>query len=180
VNCIGFVCAAQTRKKAADTTAKGRTMALYEHIIIVRQDVSTAQVETLTEELSAIITDNGGSVEKVEQWGLRTLAYRIKKNRKGHYVLMNIDAPSAAVVEMERLERINEDIIRILTILVEELEEGPSAMLRSRDERDDRRGRGGDRGGDRRPRRDDRPRVDAPRGDAPADKKPAEAAGDAA
>jgi small subunit ribosomal protein S6 len=155
-------------------------MALYEHIIIVRQDVSTAQVETLTEELSAIITDNGGSVEKVEQWGLRTLAYRIKKNRKGHYVLMNIDAPSAAVVEMERLERINEDIIRILTIRVEELEEGPSAMLRSRDERDDRRGRGGDRGGDRRPRRDDRPRVDAPRGDAPADKKPAEAAGDAA
>jgi len=155
-------------------------MALYEHTIIVRQDVSTAQVETLTEELSAIITDNGGSVEKVEQWGLRTLAYRIKKNRKGHYVLMNIDAPSAAVVEMERLERINEDIIRILTIRVEELEEGPSAMLRSRDERDDRRGRGGDRGGDRRPRRDDRPRDDAPRKEAPADEKPAEAAGDAA
>ena len=155
-------------------------MALYEHIIIVRQDVSTAQVETLTEELSAIITDNGGSVEKVEQWGLRTLAYRIKKNRKGHYVLMNIDAPSAAVVEMERLERINEDIIRILTVRVEELEEAPSAMVRSRDERDDRRGRGGDRGGDRRPRRDDRPRDDAPRKEAPADKKPAEVAGDAA
>ncbi|TDI59310.1 MAG: 30S ribosomal protein S6 [Alphaproteobacteria bacterium] len=152
-------------------------MALYEHIIIVRQDVSAAQVETLAEELSAIITENGGSVEKVEQWGLRTLAYRIKKNRKGHYVLMNIDAPSAAVVEMERLERINEDIIRILTIRVEELEEGPSAMLRTRDERDDRRGRRDDRGGDRRPRRDDRPRDDkprdgAPRGDAPA--KPAE------
>jgi len=148
-------------------------MALYEHIIIVRQDVSAAQVETLAEELSTIITENGGSVEKVEQWGLRTLAYRIKKNRKGHYVLMNIDAPSAAVVEMERLERINEDIIRILTIRVEELEEGPSAMLRTRDERDDRRGRRDDR----RPRRDDRPRDDkprdgAPRGDAPA--KPAE------
>jgi len=155
-------------------------MALYEHIIIVRQDVSTAQVETLTEELSAIITDNGGSVEKVEQWGLRSLAYRIKKNRKGHYVLMNIDAPSAAVVEMERLERINEDIIRIMTIRVEELEEGPSAMLRSRDERDDRRGRRDDRGGDRRPRRDDRPRDDAPRGEAPADSTPAEAAGDSA
>ena len=155
-------------------------MALYEHIIIVRQDVSTAQVETLTEELSAIITDNGGSVEKVEQWGLRSLAYRIKKNRKGHYVLMNIDAPSAAVVEMERLESINEDIIRIMTIRVEELEEGPSAMLRSRDERDDRRGRRDDRGGDRRPRRDDRPRDDAPRGEAPADSTPAEAAGDSA
>jgi small subunit ribosomal protein S6 len=167
-------------------TAKGRTMALYEHIFIVRQDVAATAVETLTEELSAIITENGGSVEKVEQWGLRSLAYRIKKNRKGHYVLMNIDAPSAAVVEMERIERINEDIIRILTVRVEELEEGPSAMLRTRDDRDDRRGgRGGDRGGDRRPRRDDSPREDKPREDRPARaEKPAEAApestGDAA
>jgi small subunit ribosomal protein S6 len=147
-------------------------MALYEHVIIVRQDVPAAQVETLAEELSAIITDNGGSVEKVEQWGLRSLAYRIKKNRKGHYLLMNIDAPSAAVVEMERLERINEDIIRILTVRVEELEEGPSAMLRTRDERDDRRGRGGDRGGDRRPRRDDAPRNEAPRTEAPRTEAP--------
>ena len=128
-------------------------MALYEHIIIVRQDVPAAQVETLTEELSGIITENGGSVEKVEQWGLRSLAYRIKKNRKGHYVLMNIDAPSAAVQELERIERINEDIIRIMTIRVEELEEGPSAMLRAREERDDRRPRRDDR---RDNRRDDR------------------------
>ena len=151
-------------------------MALYEHIIIVRQDVPATQVETLTEELSAIITENGGSVEKVEQWGLRSLAYRIKKNRKGHYVLMNIDAPSAAVVEMERIERINEDIIRILTVRVEELEEGPSAMLRTRDDRDDRRGgRGGDRGGDRRPRRDDGPREDKPREDKPREDRPARA-----
>ena len=128
-------------------------MALYEHIIIVRQDVSSAQVESLTEELSALVSENGGSVEKVEQWGLRNLAYRIKKNRKGHYVLLNLDAPAAAVAELERIERINEDIIRIMTIRVEELEEGPSAMLRSRDERDERRGRRDDRG-DRRPRRD--------------------------
>jgi small subunit ribosomal protein S6 len=128
-------------------------MALYEHIIIVRQDVSSAQVESLTEELSALVSENGGSVEKVEQWGLRNLAYRIKKNRKGHYVLLNLDAPAAAVAELERIERINEDIIRIMTIRVEELEEGPSAMLRSSDERDERRGRRDDRG-DRRPRRD--------------------------
>jgi small subunit ribosomal protein S6 len=147
-------------------------MALYEHIIIVRQDVPATQVETLAEELSAIITENGGSVEKVEQWGLRSLAYRIKKNRKGHYVLMNIDAPSAAVVEMERIERINEDIIRILTVRVEELEEGPSAMLRTRDDRDDRRG---GRGGDRRPRRDDGPREDKPREDKPREDRPARA-----
>jgi len=128
-------------------------MALYEHIIIVRQDVSSAQVESLTEELSALVSENGGSVEKVEQWGLRNLAYRIKKNRKGHYVLLNLDAPAAAVAELERIERINEDIIRIMTIRVEELEEGPSAMLRSSDERDERRGRRDDRG-DRRPSRD--------------------------
>jgi small subunit ribosomal protein S6 len=128
-------------------------MALYEHIIIVRQDVSSAQVESLTEELSTLVSENGGSVEKVEQWGLRNLAYRIKKNRKGHYVLLNLDAPAAAVAELERIERINEDIIRIMTIRVEELEEGPSAMLRSSDERDERRGRRDDRG-DRRPRRD--------------------------
>jgi small subunit ribosomal protein S6 len=128
-------------------------MALYEHIIIVRQDVSSAQVESLTEELSTLVSENGGSVEKVEQWGLRNLAYRIKKNRKGHYVLLNLDAPAAAVAELERIERINEDIIRIMTIRVEELEEGPSAMLRSHDERDERRGRRDDRG-DRRPRRD--------------------------
>ena len=128
-------------------------MALYEHIITVRQDVSSAQVESLTEELSTLVSENGGSVEKVEQWGLRNLAYRIKKNRKGHYVLLNLDAPAAAVAELERIERINEDIIRIMTIRVEELEEGPSAMLRSRDERDERRGRRDDRG-DRRPRRD--------------------------
>ena len=130
-------------------------MALYEHIFIVRQDVSTQQVETLTEELSNIISENGGTVAKVEHWGLRTLAYRMKKNRKGHYVLLNIDAPSAAVVEMERVQRINEDIIRLMTIRVEELEEGPSAILRAREERDDRGGRFRDRDGGR-GRRDDR------------------------
>ena len=165
-------------------------MALYEHIFIVRQDVSSQQVETLTEELSTIISDNGGSVGKVEQWGLRTLAYRMKKNRKGHYVLMNIDAPSAAVAEMERVQRINEDIIRVMTIRVEELEEGPSAVLRAREERDDRGGRYRDRD-DRRGGRDDRgnredrgnrddrgSRDSAPAAEAPKDQP--EATGDSA
>ena len=123
-------------------------MALYEHILIARQDISGQAVETLAEELAGIITSNGGEVKKTENWGLRNLSYRIKKNRKGHYVLMNLDAPAAAVAELERNERINEDIIRTMTIRVDALEEEPSAMLRGRDDRDDRR--------DRRDR-DDRP-----------------------
>jgi small subunit ribosomal protein S6 len=138
-------------------------MALYEHIFIARQDISAQAVDTLAEEMAGIITENGGHVKKTENWGLRTLAYRIKKNRKGHYVLMNLDAPSSAIQEMERLERLNEDILRIMTIRVEEHEEEPSALLRGGDDRDDRRG-GRDRGergerGDRddRPRREDRP-----------------------
>ncbi|BAE50907.1 30S ribosomal protein S6 [Magnetospirillum sp. XM-1] len=134
-------------------------MSLYECVFIARQDISTPQVETLTEELSNIITQGGGSVSKKEYWGLRNIAYRVKKNRKGHYVLLNIDAPSAAVKEMERQMSINEDVLRTLTIRVEELEEGPSAMMQSKS-RDDRPRRGE---GDDRPRRDDR--EDRPRRD---------------
>lgn len=147
-------------------------MALYEHVLMARQDVSTQQVEALVEQYKGIIEANGGSVPKVEYWGVKSLGYRIKKNRKAHYSLLNIDAPSAAVLEMERQMRINEDILRFLTIRVEELEEGQSAMLQKRDrddrgERGDRFDRGGpggggdrfDRGGDRGPRRD-RPRRD--------------------
>jgi small subunit ribosomal protein S6 len=115
-------------------------MALYEHTLIARQDISSQAVDQLAEEFAGIITANGGSVTKTENWGLRTLAYRIKKNRKGHYVFMNIDAPPAAVAEMERLEKINEDVIRAMTIRVEELDVEPSPVLRSRDERDERRG----------------------------------------
>ncbi len=124
-------------------------MAYYENVFIARQDISSSQVETLAETLAKIIEENGGKVTKTEHWGLRTLAYRIKKNRKGHYVLMNIDAPSDAVREMERQMRLNEDIIRYLTTRVDELEEGPSAILQARNARDDRRG---SRGGSRPPR----------------------------
>lgn len=124
-------------------------MALYECVFIARQDISSAQAETLAETFSGIITDNGGTVSKKEYWGLRNLTYRIRKNRKGHYVLLNIDAPSPAVQEMERVMKINEDVIRLMTVRVEELEEGPSAILTSRGEREggrgDREGGRGDR-----------------------------------
>ncbi|WP_334128848.1 30S ribosomal protein S6 [Sneathiella sp.] len=114
-------------------------MPLYETVIIARQDISTQQVDTLTENMSAFITNGGGKVAKVENWGLRNLAYKIKKNRKGHYVLLNIDAPAVAVKEMERNLRLNEDVLRHMTIKVEELEEGDSVMLQSRSARPDRR-----------------------------------------
>ena len=113
-------------------------MSLYESVFIARQDISTAQVEGLAETFEKIITDNAGTVKKTEQWGLRSLAYKIKKNRKGYYVLFNIDAPSAAVQEMERQMHIHEDILRFLTTRVDELEEGPSAVLRAKDRDDDR------------------------------------------
>jgi len=129
-------------------------MPLYEHVFVARQDISPAQMETLTEELSAIVKENGGKIVKTEYWGLRTLQYKIRKNRKGHYGLLDIDAPPAALHELERRERINEDLLRALTIKVEEHTEDASAILTRRD-RDDRGSRGGDRGdrgGDRGPR----------------------------
>ncbi len=135
-------------------------MSLYECVFIARQDISAQQVETLTAELSEIITQGGGTVSKTEYWGLRNIAYRVKKNRKGHYILLNIDAPSAAVKEMERQMSINEDVLRTLTIRVEELEEGPSAMMQSKNSRDERPRRGD---GEDRPRREDR--GDRPRRD---------------
>jgi small subunit ribosomal protein S6 len=133
-------------------------MALYEHIFLARQDVSAQQVEELTNTLTEVLVAGGGKVTKNEYWGLKSLSYRIRKNRKAHYSLLNIDAPSAAVAEMERQMRINEDILRFLTVRVDELEEGPSAMMQKRDRDDGDRGgrpdRGGDRfGGERRPRR---------------------------
>jgi len=133
-------------------------MALYEHIYLARQDVSAQQVEAITEQLKSVITGGGGSIGKVEYWGVKTLAYRVKKNRKAHITLMNIDADSALVGEMERQMRINEDILRFMTIRVEEHDEGPSVMMRKRDD-DDRRGGRGDRGdrGSRRPPRNDEP-----------------------
>jgi small subunit ribosomal protein S6 len=128
-------------------------MPRYEHVFLVRQDASAPQVEALTQQFKSVIEGNGGSVPKAESWGLRSLAFRIKKNRKAHYTLLNLDAPPAAVKEMERQMSINEDVIRFMTIKVAELEEGPSAIVRqarSRDREDERGGfdRGGfDRGG---------------------------------
>jgi small subunit ribosomal protein S6 len=125
-------------------------MSLYECVVIARQDLATPQVETLTEELANIITTNGGQVSKREYWGLRNIAYRVKKNRKGHYVLFNVDAPAPAVKEFERQMSINEDVLRYLSVRVDELEEGPSAVMQSKNQRDDRPRRDGDD----RPRRD--------------------------
>jgi small subunit ribosomal protein S6 len=137
-------------------------MALYENVFIARQDVPTTQVEALTNQFSELVTGLGGTVSKKEYWGLRSLTYRIKKNRKGHYTLLNIDAPPAAVKELERTMSINEDIIRFLTVRVDALEEGPSAIMQRSAEKADRPGgdrdRGGDRWGDRPPRRE-RPRF---------------------
>jgi small subunit ribosomal protein S6 len=124
-------------------------MALYEHIFLARQDVSPQQVEELTNAFTEFITQGGGKVSKNEYWGLKSLSYRIKKNRKAHYTLLNIDAPHTAVAEMERQQRLNEDILRFMTIRVDELEEGPSAMMQKRDRDDDRGDRPGGPRGDR-------------------------------
>ena len=148
-------------------------MPFYENVFIARQDLSQAQVDALADSFTAIITEKGGEVKKRESWGLRNLSFRIRKNRKGHYVLFNLDAPPAAVVEMERNMRLNEDVIRFLTVRVDELEEGPSAVLQRRDDRGERGERFGDRGGfgDRGPRRHDGPRE--PRiGDTPVEGAP--------
>ena len=136
-------------------------MALYENVFIARQDVPTTQVETLTTQFSELVAAQGGTVSKKEYWGLRSLTFRIKKNRKGHYTLLNIDAPSAAVKELERTMSINEDIIRFLTVRVDALEEAPSAVMQRSSEKSDRPGGDRpDRGGwsDRPPRRE-RPRF---------------------
>ena len=144
-------------------------MPLYEHVYIARQEISPQQVDTLTENLKSVIEDGGGTIGKTEYWGLKTMAYRIKKNRKGHYTLMNIDAPSTAIAEMERQMRLNEDVLRFKTFRVEEHETGESVQMR----------KGGPRGG----RGDRGDRGDRPfRGSKPAprdDKKDAAKEGDA-
>ncbi|MEY3080731.1 MAG: hypothetical protein RJA94_716 [Pseudomonadota bacterium] len=113
-------------------------MALYEHVFLTRQDAAPTQVDALTEQYKALLAANGGKVTKTEYWGLKSLTYRIKKNRKAHYTLFNIDAPSAAVQEMERQMSISEDVIRFMTVKVEALEDGPSAQMRRREDRDRR------------------------------------------
>ena len=143
-------------------------MPLYEHVFIARQDLSNTQAEGLIEHFSTVLKDNGGNVVEHEYWGVKTMAYKINKNRKGHYALLKSDAPATAVLEMERLMRLHDDVMRVLTIKVEKHAEGPSIQMQKRDERD--RGDRGDRpeggfGGERRERSfGDRP----DRGDRPA------------
>ena len=138
-------------------------MPLYEHVFLARQDASSAQVEQLTKEFSDILEEAGGKVARSEHWGMKSLAYKIKKSRKAHYTMLNIDAPATAVNEMERRMRLSTDIIRFMTIRVDQHETEPSVMMRKQD-RDDRGGRGGPRGGDR-DRRGGPPR--GPRGPRP-------------
>ena len=133
-------------------------MPLYEHVFLARQDLSQAQVDALAEAATGIVESNQGKINKVETWGLRNLAYKIQKNRKAHYVMLNIDAPAGVVAELERQTQINADVIRYMTVKVDQLEAGPSVMMRKSD-RDRRGGRDGERGergdrGDRGPRRD--------------------------
>jgi len=150
-------------------------MPLYEHVFLTRQDASAQQVEELTAQFKGVIEQMGGQVAKTEQWGAKSLSYRLRKNRKAHFTLFNVDAPPAALNEVERQERLSEDVLRYLTIRVEEHEEGPSAMMRKADrdrERDERgfgfrdRERGGfrdrDRDRDRGEHRRDRERDGRP------------------
>jgi small subunit ribosomal protein S6 len=130
-------------------------MALYEHMLIARQDISAQQVDALATHLKTIVESEGGKVEKQEYWGLRSLSYRIKKNRKGHYVLLNLNSPSAAIVELERQLKINEDVLRFLTVRVEAFEQSNSSRKREREDGDRPR-----RDDDRPRRDDDRPRRD--------------------
>jgi small subunit ribosomal protein S6 len=142
-------------------------MPLYEHVYLARQDASAQQVEELTAQLTAVVEGLGGKITKNEYWGVKSLTFRMRKNRKAHFTLLNVDGPAAALNEIERQERLNEDVLRYLTVRVEAHEEGPSAMMRKSD-RDDRRGdrdRGdrdrGDRDRGDRPRRDRGPRDEA-------------------
>jgi small subunit ribosomal protein S6 len=137
-------------------------MRLYESVIIARQDVSTTQVETLIDEFSAIIEKAGGSIHKKEFWGLRGLAYRIKKNRKGHYVMLNIETDSETLNEFERIMGLNEDVLRFMTIALEEVDPDPSVMMQVKTERG-----GKERRDDR---RDDRSRSKTSE-DAPQDEE---------
>ena len=144
-------------------------MPLYEHVYLARQDLSAQQVEELTAQFKGVLEQMGGKVAKTEYWGVKSLTYRMRKNRKAHFTLMNIDAPAAAMGEVERQQRINEDVLRQLTIRVEEHEAEPSAMMRKADrdrDRDDRRG-GFDRDRDRGERGFDRERGERRRDRAP-------------
>jgi len=132
-------------------------MPLYEHVYLARQDVTTQQVDELTAQFKAVIEQLGGKVAHTEYWGVKSLSYRLRKNRKAHFTLMNVDAPPAALAEVERQERLNEDVLRYLTVRVEEHEAGPSAMMRKADRDRDRE----ERRGERRREREGRGREDS-------------------
>ena len=144
-------------------------MRLYESVFIARQDISSQQVESMADEFAGIITNAGGQIHKREYWGLRSLAYRIKKNRKGHYIMFNLETDGATLKEYERIMGLNEDVLRFLNIRIEEVDEAPSIIMQNKGERGERGDRGdrGDRGS--------RP----PRQEAAAEAKPAEAAAEA-
>lgn len=136
-------------------------MPLYEHVMIARQDLSNAQAEGLMSEFTEILAEQGGRVVEQEYWGLRSLAYKINRNRKGHYAFFRLDASADAVAELERRQRLHEEVVRVMTIKVDKHQEGPSAVMSSKGGRDDRRGgRGRDRG-----ERGDRDRGDRDRGE---------------
>jgi small subunit ribosomal protein S6 len=162
-------------------------MRAYEHTFIARQDLSPQQAQALADSYAGVIAEHGGEVTKNEYWGLRNLAYRIKKNRKGHYLHLNLRAPSAAIDELERQERLSDDVIRYLTVRVDELDDGPSIIMQVRSSREERSRRHDDgprprRDEGERPRREDgeRPRHDD--GERPrrtAERSDGEASGDA-
>ena len=156
-------------------------MRLYESVFIARQDISTTQVESMADEFAGIITNAGGTVHKREYWGLRSLAYRIKKNRKGHYIMFNLETDGPTLKEYERIMGLNEDVLRFLNIRIEEVDEAPSIIMQNKGERNERGDRDrGDRGdrGPRGPRPDQADRgapeakADAPKAaeEAPAEK----------
>ncbi len=132
-------------RQSAIGQSEGTPMPLYEHVFLARQDLSQSQVDALAQTATEIVESNQGKVTKTETWGLRSLAYRIQKNRKAHFVLLNLDAPAGVVAELERQTSINEDVIRYMTVRVDELETGPSVMMRKQDrERRPRRDREGE------------------------------------
>ncbi|MEM6491136.1 MAG: 30S ribosomal protein S6 [Pseudomonadota bacterium] len=145
-------------------------MPFYEHVFVARQDVTAAQVDQIADQIGGVVEEAGGKIALREYWGLRNLAYRIRKNRKGHFIMLRMDAPADAVTEFERQLRLNEDVIRILTVRQDELDETPSIIMQNKQSRDGRGDRG-DRGRRDRDDRDDRPpREDrAPRAEAAAE-----------
>ena len=153
-------------------------MSYYECVFIVRQELSASQAEQLADQMAEIVGANDGEVKTREYWGLKNLAYRIKRNRKGHYTLFHLDAPPAAISEMERNMRISDDVLRYLTTRLDELPEGPSIMMQARSERGGRRGDRGPRDGRRFDRGGRPPRPDRPAGDGarPPEQKPEAAA----